>query len=190
MFILASSSPRRKEILTKFQIQFQVIPSNFDESSLKVPSDIKEYPKMLSYHKALDVFKNHQNDIVLGSDTIVVIDDLILGKPKNRDDGYRMLKLLSNKTHYVITGVSVLSKDINESFIDIASVTFNNLSEEDIEDYLSVDEYKDKAGAYAIQGIGSKLIKEINGDYYTIMGLPYNKLSEVLKKYKLIKEMY
>ena len=186
MFILASNSPRRKEILSKFQIQFQVIPSNYNESDLTIPKDIKEYPRLLSYHKALDVFNTHQNDIVLGSDTIVVIDNEILGKPKNKEDGFRMLKLLSNKTHYVITGVTILSKEINESFVDIASVTFNDLSDDDINDYLSIDEYKDKAGAYAIQGIGSRLIKEINGDYYTIMGLPYEKLTKVLKEYNII----
>lgn len=181
MYILASKSPRRRDILDLMGLKYICIPSEYDESSLKYPGNIKYLPKYLSYNKCLEVFKTHQDDIVIGADTIVIINKKVLGKPKDKDDASQMLHMLSNKTHMVVSGVCIKSINKTINFIDVAYVTFKKLNEEDIEAYLNTDEPYDKAGSYAIQGAGNKFIKKIRGDYYTIMGLPYKKLIRKLK---------
>ena len=133
--------------------------------------------------KALDVYKSYTNDIVIAADTAIMFNNTIYGKPKNRIDARRMLKTLSNSTHLVITGVCIVSKKQTLSFSSISEVTFYNLSEKDIDEYLSFNEYIDKAGSYAIQGKGALLVKNINGDYNSIIGLPIGEIKRLLEKY-------
>ena len=185
MIILASASPRRKEILEQAGIDFEIIPSNYDESSLEVTT-IDEYSKKLSYYKALDVFNKHPNDTIIASDTIVVINDQILGKPKNEDDAFDMLSKLQGNKHSVITSVCIMKEDKIDNFISKSYVSFYKMTPEDIKEYISTKEPMDKAGAYAIQGKAAKYIRSINGDYYTIVGLPIAKVVKSLKKLKAI----
>lgn len=183
--ILASNSPRRTEILTLANIPHIVIPSSVEEvvkEGLTPPEIVMD----LSYQKAFDVFANHKEDLVIGSDTIVVVDNTILGKPKDKEDAVRMLSMLSGKTHEVITGVSIIYKEEVIKFYDISLVTFYEMSLKEIEEYISRDNVYDKAGSYAIQESCCKHIKKIDGDYYNIMGLPISKLYQILKEKKLL----
>ena len=143
---------------------------------------VKEIEK-LSYQKAFHVFKEHKDAIVIGSDTIVKINNEILGKPKNYDEAKKMLQTLSNNTHEVVTGVTILKGDKVETFSSVAKVSFYPLTDEEIDEYIKTNEPMDKAGAYAIQGIGAKFIKTIDGDFYTIMGLPVAELYHRIQKY-------
>ena len=186
MIILASKSPRRKELLSLITKDFEVCESHFDESIITVDDNYK-LPELLAYNKAKEVAnKYNYDDVIIGSDTIVLINNEVLGKPKSNEDAYRMLKLLSNKTHEVITGLSIIYKDkiINKTVI--AKVHFKDLDEDEINEYIASGEPFDKAGAYAIQGLASKFIIGINGDYFTIVGLPVNVLYESLKELKVI----
>ena len=171
MIILASSSPRRQELLTMAGIDYTCIPSDAAEI---VPDDIPaaSVPEYLAVLKAEAVFQNHPEDIVIGSDTIVVIDDTILGKPKNKEDAFSMLRMLSGRTHTVYTGVAILSPKGRDSFTSSTEVTFYDLTDTEIREYIETGEPMDKAGSYGIQGFGSVLVKEIHGDYFTVMGLP------------------
>lgn len=182
MLILASQSPRRVELLKHLNIPFKVIPSKMEEI-IDEKLSINDIPASLAKQKALTVFADHKNDIIIGSDTIVVIDKIILGKPKDKKDAKRMLTLLSNKTHKVITGVCIVSKDKIQTFTNISEVSFIKLSETDIDNYLMDDEYIGKAGSYAIQGKSALFIKNINGDYYSVMGLPISELNLKLKQF-------
>ncbi|MDY4788426.1 MAG: Maf family protein [Bacilli bacterium] len=181
MIVLASKSPRRKELLSLITKDFIICESNFDESLIDEKNPL-QLVKLLSYYKALTVQKNYPNDIIIGSDTIVCINNQILGKPKNIDDAKRMLTLLSNSTHEVITGLTILSKKKKICLAKKAKVYFKKLNDQEIDDYINSLEPFDKAGAYAIQGLGSKFIKKINGDYFTIVGLPVNLVYESLIK--------
>ena len=180
--ILASKSPRRKQLLSLLNIDFATIPAEIEEKIDLNNNLVKEIEK-LSYQKAMHVYEKHQDALVIGSDTIVKIDNVVLGKPKTYDEAIKMLKSLSNKTHEVVTGVSIINKGNAETFSSIAKVTFYELSDKEIEDYVKTNEPMDKAGAYAIQGIGAKFIKSIDGDFYTIMGLPIGELYHRLQKY-------
>lgn len=183
MIVLASQSPRRKEILSFYTKDFITIPSNFDESSVSIPANKIDYPEILSYFKALDVYKNgHSVDMVIGSDTVVIIKNQILGKPKDREDAFNMLKLLQGHKHIVATGVTILYKDEVKQFTSVAKVYFDKMTDQEIYDYIDTKEPMDKAGAYAIQGIGGQYIKKIKGDFYTVMGLPYYKLVKEIKR--------
>lgn len=180
MIILASNSPRRREILTSLNINFKCFPADVDENiDLKGNEMVME----LARRKAQKVFQSHPEDIILGSDTIVMLNDKIYGKPKDRDDCFNILKELSNKTHSVITGVCIMKRDKTVLFYDEAFVTFKNLEDSDIYDYINTKEPFDKAGGYAIQGIGKRLIKEYKGDFYTIMGLPKEMVRKELKRF-------
>lgn len=180
MIVLASASPRRKELLKLITNDFIIHPSNIQED---IPSSISSHDvaQYLAAQKALDVAKEFPNDIVIGADTVIVYNDTIYGKPKDRNDAKDMLKTFSNSTHQVVTGVCVVNNSKSMSFSSISDVTFYKLSNEEIELYLDDDEYKDKAGAYAIQGKASLFIKEIKGDYNSIVGLPVAKLNQILK---------
>ena len=180
--ILASGSPRRKELLSLLNINFEAIPADIDEQIDPNNDLVKEIEK-LSYQKANHIFMQYKDCLVIGSDTIVKIGNNVLGKPKTYDQAKDMLKLLSNNTHEVVTGVTILNGDTTETFSSIAKVTFYPLSEQEIDEYIKTNEPMDKAGAYAIQGIGSKFIKAIDGDFYTIMGLPIAELYHRLQKY-------
>ena len=177
--ILASNSPRRKDLLKEHNIDFIVIPSKVDEV-IDSRLDVYQNVKRLALSKGLDVFKEHNDSLVIAADTIVVYNGEILGKPKDELDAFRMLKLLSGKVHEVITGIAVLYHDkvINEC--EISKVKFKEISEEDIFDYIQTKEPMDKAGGYAIQGIGSKFIEYFDGDYDNIVGLPMKLLLEKL----------
>lgn len=182
--ILASASPRRKEILGNTNAKFTVIKSEIDEVILD-----HEHPKQvvmrLAFEKCIDIASKHKEDLVIGADTVVVLDDVILGKPKDEEDAYNMLKRLSGKTHQVITGISLINLDANKKIIDyvVSNVKFKDLSEEDIKDYIHTKESLDKAGAYGIQGYGALLVEEIQGDYFNIVGLPISRLSDMLRKH-------
>ena len=180
--ILASKSPRRKELMELLKIPFEIIVSDINES-IDHDNDLVLEIEKLSYQKAMSVFLKNQDALVIGADTIVKIDNKVLGKPHSIAQAREMLQLLSNNTHEVITAVTILYQDKVETFSEIASVTFYPLSDEEIDEYINTNEPMDKAGSYAIQGDGAKFIKCINGDYYSIVGLPIGELYHRLNKY-------
>ncbi len=180
-FILASQSPRRLEMLSKYNLDLSVVHSNIEE---KVQNNEKPETIVMSlaFQKALDVSNRcNANSIVIAADTIVYLDK-VLGKPNNLEDGYRMLKILSGKTHYVYSGICLIQAANNKKIIDyeVTEVTFKQLSDDVIKAYLATNEYADKAGAYGIQGFGELLVYKINGCYNNVKGLPINKLNELL----------
>jgi len=179
--ILASSSPRRKQLLSTITEDFEIIPSNAIEV---YPQDLDamQVSLYLSKIKAEDIHNKYPNDIVIGSDTTVIIDNTVLGKPINKEDAKKMLKTLSNNMHYVVSGVTIYNGDEIKQINSISKVFFKNLTDEDIDQYLSYDEYKDKAGSYAIQGLASVFIDHIEGDYDTIVGFPTSEVKQVLDK--------
>jgi len=189
--ILASKSPRRREILENTKVRFFVKESQVDEI-IKANESPKETVMRLAYEKALDVANNNEESLVIGADTIVVINNQILGKPKNEEEAYDMIKLLSGKTHYVITGFALINLSLNKKVIDceVSQVTFKELSEGCIKDYLNTKESLDKAGAYGIQGYGGLLVNNIQGDYFNIVGLPISKISDCLKDHFKINLFY
>ncbi|WP_329383775.1 Maf family protein [Anaerofustis butyriciformans] len=180
--ILASKSPRRKEILSMLNFPFDVIVSDCDEEFNSLLS-IEENIKNVAYQKALSVFKNHNDSIVIGADTVVYLDNEILLKPKDKDDARNMLTKLSGKSHYVISGLCVMNKDKVVKTFTKTVVTFKTMTNEEIEEYISTPEPYDKAGGYAVQGLASKFIKEINGDYFNVVGLSISTLYDILKEF-------
>ena len=179
MFILASESPRRIELLKLLLPEFQVIPAKIEES---YPNDIiaKLVPEYLARKKADFVAGSYPNDVVIGADTVVLIDGKILGKPKDANEAADMLRLLSGRTHEVITGCAVCSQGGCETICISTKVTFYKLSPHEIKQYISTGESLDKAGAYGIQGGGALFVKHINGDYYNVVGLPVAPLKRLL----------
>jgi septum formation protein len=179
--VLASSSPRRKELLEKLHIPFAIRSPRTDET---VPGNMPpaEVVLELAVRKAKAVAANCQNSCVIGADTIVAIDGEILGKPSGREQAGKMLKALSGRTHSVFTGVAVLYGQSIEAFYEKTDVTFWELSEEEIGRYIDTGEPFDKAGAYGIQEWGSLLVKEIHGDYFSVVGLPLARLARALEK--------
>lgn len=179
MIILASQSPRRRELLKYITSDFEVKTASVDETLENgiSPDKAVEY---LSKIKALP-FKNGV-DTVIGADTVVSIDGKILGKPKDRDDAFNMIKTLSGREHSVFTGVTVICKDETKTFSVETKVKFFDLSDDEINAYIDTKEPFDKAGAYGIQGFGSLLVEKINGDYFNVVGLPVSKLNRVLKE--------
>jgi septum formation protein len=184
-FILASSSPRRVEILKKARIDFEVIfPENIKEE--EISDDPVSHVLELSRKKAESVSQKVKDGFILGSDTIVVLNKEILGKPKDQVDAFRILKKLSGKEHKVYTGITLL--DIKNGKISsdyqLTKVKFNQLKNKEIEDYIKTGEPMDKAGAYGIQGMGNFLVEKIDGDLDNVIGLPMKKLKELLLKIK------
>ncbi len=182
--ILASKSPRRKELLEKCGIDFECMPMNIDES-LDAGNTLEEKIRILSQRKAAACLAAYPDAVVIGSDTIVTVDEKILGKPKSRQEAKEMLRELSGRTHRVITGVCIISSARTYSDVSVSEVTFAPLSEEEITAYTESGECDDKAGSYAIQGLGGRFITHISGDYYAIMGLPLNLVYEELKNIDL-----
>jgi len=182
--ILASSSPRRKEILERYNLFPLIVKSNISEKI-----NIGEYPiqiaMSLAFQKAMDVSRKYENKIVIGADTIVVLNNEILGKPKDKNDAINMLSMLNNKTHHVITGISVIKGDEGVKLIDyeITKVKFRKNSTERILRYVETKEPLDKAGAYGIQGLGGILVENIDGCYSNVVGLPLTKIDQILVKY-------
>jgi septum formation protein len=179
--ILASSSPRRKELLENLHLSFLTVSSDADESfpSEWTPAQIVTE---LSLRKAKSVAHDYPNSFVIGSDTVVAIENNVLGKPQNREEAYYMLKSLSGKTHSVFTGVAIISPKNETAFYEKTDVVFWELSEEEINWYLHTGEPFDKAGAYGIQGFGSLLVKRIEGDYFSVVGLPVARTVRELTK--------
>ena len=178
--ILASGSPRRRELMEQTGISFTVIPSETDETAADgLPP--KTLVKHLAKQKALEVAANHPEAVVLGADTVVAIDGEVLGKPKDQEDARRMLRLLSGREHQVHTGVCIaLPGGTVITFCETSVVSFRGISPDAIENYLSTGEPMDKAGAYAIQGQGAKFVRDYNGDYCNIVGLPVWRVLRVL----------
>ncbi|MEG6568967.1 Maf family protein [Thermoanaerobacterium thermosaccharolyticum] len=178
--VLASNSPRRREILSNIGLDFDVIPSNIaEETKEEEPENIV---MDLSRKKALCVAEKLDDDsIVIGADTVVVIDGEILGKPKDKGEAFSMLRKLSGKWHKVYTGVSVVSLRNRKLINDYEStdVYIKNLSDDMILNYIEKGECLDKAGSYAIQGYGSLIVERINGDYFNVVGLPISKLYDI-----------
>ncbi|MBM7691924.1 septum formation protein [Peribacillus deserti] len=180
--ILASSSPRRKELLQLLQIPFRIIVSDVDETLPKQISP-EEAVTNLARLKASAVSDNHPEFCTIGADTVVVSGKKILGKPADRQEAKEMLELLSGSAHQVLTGVCIKNHEKEITFYEKTEVTFWDLTEDQIESYLDSGEPFDKAGAYGIQGYGSLLVKEIHGDYFTVVGLPVARLSRELQKF-------
>ena len=185
--ILASKSPRRKEILTNLNMDFEIITADEDEDSdIVSPHKLVEE---LAFRKANAVKKLLEskgeftdNTIIIGCDTVVSKDDLILGKPKDRKDAYLMLKTLSGNEHQVLSGVALIKGDKVVVSHEVTKVYFDDLSEKEIEDYIASGESDDKAGGYGIQGLASKFVKKIDGCYFNVVGLPVNLLYRMLKE--------
>lgn len=184
--ILASASPRRKQLLEWAAIPFQVDVASTEEA-IPTNTRISEVPIIIAYEKAVAIQQKHPHKtIIIAADTIVVANGRILGKPADRAEAIEMLKILNGKTHTVITGVCILSPDETIRFSSSTEVSFNALSTDELIYY--VDEYKpyDKAGSYAIQEwIGAVGIQKINGDFYNVMGLPIHEVFSALKKFSI-----
>ena len=182
--ILASASPRRKEILQNTKLKFEIQKSDIEEVILENESP-ESMVVRLEYEKAYDVAQKNKDKLVIGADTIVALDNEVLGKPKDKEEAYQMIKKLSNKTHKVITGISLINIShgmvVNDYVVSL--VTFKDLSEDSIKDYINTNESLDKAGAYGIQGYGALLVDNIQGDYFNIVGLPISRLSDLLKNH-------
>ena len=186
-FILASKSPRRKEILEKGNFTFKIIPSNIDELSI-ASTKLKpiNYCTKFAELKAKDIAGKYSDYTIIGADTIVVIHDTILNKPSNAVEAKKMLKMLSGDMHQVITGVSLQSQNlsINYTFFEVSNVTFYKLDDIEIKHYISVYKPFDKAGCYGIQDASSLFVKKIEGSYDNIMGFPLSQFNQLLKKIK------
>ncbi len=179
--ILASSSPRRKELLEILRLPFAVSSSDVDESfNPDLPPE--EVVMELADRKAQAVFQQNRDSFVIGADTIVVKDNHILGKPANEADAIEMLRSLSGCQHEVFTGVSIVSPTKSTKFYEKTEVWFWELSDDEIRSYVKSGEPLDKAGAYGIQQLGSTLVKKINGDYFAVVGLPIARTVRELKR--------
>jgi septum formation protein len=181
MLVLASASPRRQELLRNGGIAFEVQPAHINEDPLP-GEQAKECAQRLAQEKALAIAKKRPDDAVLGADTVVVIEHQILNKPVDAADAARMLRLLSGRTHQVITGVCVVAN--GQSLVDseITSVTMSEISEREVSEYVETGEPMDKAGAYAIQGRASRWIPRIEGDYSNVVGLPIARVYRMLQQ--------
>ncbi|MBQ3048002.1 MAG: septum formation protein Maf [Clostridia bacterium] len=189
--ILASTSPRRHDLLKTITTNFEIASPHFDEESIK-QNNAKKLVEQLSFGKAKAVFEKSKGDwCVIGADTVVCLKSgEILGKPKNKHDAKQMLKKISDTTHYVLTGVCVLyRKEDSEhkiSFVKKTKVVFKKLNDAEIDDYIASKEPMDKAGAYAIQGLAGKFVKKVNGSFSNIIGLPTEQLYEILLQEQII----
>lgn len=192
--ILASGSPRRREILTDLGYSFDVKTADFDESqvSLEKPSEGVQALALGKATAAAEATSVDAPTVFLGSDTVVALNDAVMGKPADEEDARAMLRSLSGKTHVVYTGVALVEKNergeivSNETFVEATEVTFFELSEEEIDWYVGTGEPMDKAGAYGIQGLGRVLVEGIRGDYETVVGLPAARVYRALRKHDIV----
>lgn len=181
--VLASQSPRRKELLEGIGLDFIVHPSDFEEK------DTHLTPEDLALHnaigKAQQVAHSYKDALIIGVDTVVAFQEHFLGKPKDEEDAKRILRLLSNTTHKVITAICIINSRTgkNVTGIETTLVTMDKLEESDIEAYVRSGEGEDKAAGYAIQGLGSLFVKRIEGDYFNVVGLPIFRLRKLLKEF-------
>lgn len=180
--ILASASPRRRELLSLAGVDFSVKVADVNEV---IPENAKpdEVVISLAMQKAQAVANENPDSIVIGSDTVVALDGEILGKPKNEENAAQMLTRLSGRSHTVYTGVAIIHGEKVKNFCEATEVVFNNLTQEEIRNYIATGECMDKAGAYGIQGKGCVLVEKINGDYFNVVGLPVSKLYRELRDF-------
>ena len=184
MIVLASSSKRRQELIKQISNDFIIAPSNIDEREITLPNDL--LCQDLSKRKAYDVFKSYPNDIIIACDTIVIYKDKIFNKPKDEHDAFNMLKALSNNKHIVLTGYTILSKDIEINKTVKSIVYFNNLSDDYILSYIKENTCYDKAGAYAIQDEKYHFVKNVEGSINNVIGFPLEEIKKDLIKHHLI----
>ncbi len=177
--ILASASPRRRELLSLVGIEHEVRPANIDESYLDGEAP-REHAERLARGKASAI--DESNAVTIGSDTIVVVDGDVLGKPRDRIHAAEMLRRLSGRSHVVMTGVAVRWRGKLVSGLEEVGVTFRALSDEEIERYIDTGEPMDKAGAYGIQGFGATIVDRVDGDYFAVMGLALNRLVQLFRE--------
>lgn len=185
--ILASQSPRRQEILSLAGFEFTVCPATTE----RAPDGLAPFDRVreLARSKAVEVANKYPNSIVLGSDTMVVLGDNALGKPRDEQDAVNMLMSLQGRTHEVMTGVWIIETDgageavKEDGFTDVTTVDFWAFSEDEAREYVATKEPMDKAGAYGIQGRGMRLVKGINGDFFTVMGLPGGRLIRFIREF-------
>ena len=178
--ILASASPRRRELLGLFRIPFEIRVADIDETMDPAKAPYDEVARV-SRLKALAVARE-EGDTVIAADTIVVCEGKVLGKPRSEQEACRMLRMLSGRDHQVMTGVTVVRKDRAETFTEVTNLHFRPLSEKEIADYVATGEPMDKAGSYGIQGGAALFCQRLVGDYYNVMGLPVCRLGEVLRQ--------
>lgn len=188
-FVLASASPRRKELLSQIGIKFRTCTSKKGEEVLRnLPENIV---KDLSYTKARDVYeRGNREAVVIGADTIVVANEKVLGKPKDEKEAYEMIKMLQGDIHHVYTGVSIIWEQNNNthvsSFYAVTEVELYYMNDDEIRNYIATTEPYDKAGGYAIQGYFARYVKGIKGDYNNVVGLPIGKLYQVMNSLNLL----
>lgn len=178
--VLASKSPRRSEILKNAGIDFTVRVADADETIPEGTSP-EDAVVFLAARKAMAVERS-EDETVLGADTVVVLDGEILGKPKDKNDAFNMIKQLSGRVHSVFTGVCAIGNGTSMTFSEETKVEFYKLSDEEINTYINTDEPYDKAGAYGIQGLASKFIRAIEGDYFNVVGLPISAIYQKILK--------
>jgi septum formation protein len=196
MLVLASASPRRQELLRNAGIPFAVQPTDIPEvpQAREVP---RSFAERMAREKALAVFRQRPDDFVLGADTVVVVEAQILGKPRDGADAARMLRLLSNRKHQVITGVCLVgpqlgtgNRKLRTGFEDVRSeatlVSMDALTDDDVRSYVATSEPMDKAGAYAIQGWASRWVSRIDGDYFNVVGLPVSLVYKMLREHGVV----
>ena len=178
--ILASASPRRSELLRNAGIDFSVEPAHLPEQARPGEGPL-EYAKRLARDKASAVFLRNPNSVVLGADTIVVADEHLLEKPADDADAARMLRVLSGRSHQVITGVCLMAPGFEQTEAEVTNVRFAPLDDSEIRSYIATGEPMDKAGAYAIQGIASRWVERIDGCYFNVVGLPIPRVYRMLR---------
>jgi len=181
--ILASASPRRKELLEGLGYSFEVVPSNVDEI-YPVDLMLDKVPEYLAKLKADSLSKNYSHRIIISADTVVILENEILGKPTSAEDAKAMLRKLSGKKHEVVTGVCIVANGNTHLFSDSTFVYFKNLTDNEIEHYIQQFKPMDKAGSYGVQEwIGYVAVEKIEGSFYNVMGLPVNKVYSILTQY-------
>lgn len=182
--VLASASPRRRELLDLIGIQHIVDPADIDESirGAELPAD---YAERLAREKALKVAERHPGALVIAADTIVVLGSQVMGKPRTELEAASMLAALGGMTHTVVTGVACVFNGALESSVDDVSVTFRSLSAQEIDEYVATGEPMDKAGSYGIQGYGATIVSRIDGDYFAVMGLSLVRLVELMQRLRI-----
>jgi septum formation protein len=190
LLILASSSPRRQELIRSLGLPYEIISSNADESvdDKLTPAEIVEVLSLRKAQTVCEVIRSSDKQgIVIGSDTIVVFEGQILGKPKDGKDSFRMLSALQGNTHQVFSGVACVDSQTGAFQVShrVTNVTMKSLTDEQIRRYIATGEPHDKAGSYAIQGLGATIVEGIEGDYFNVVGLPLSLLSDLLKAYNI-----
>ncbi len=182
--ILASSSPRRQELLKQVNIPFQIRTANVDESVIQTTNPIEKV-KQLAELKGQAIPFQHKNEVILAADTIVAHNERIFEKPKDKEEAYYMMSTFSGNSHDVYTGVLIRSDEKEVIFVEKTKVEFWPLTDEEIKWYISTDDPYDKAGGYGIQSLGSIFVKQIVGDYYNVMGLPISKVVRKLRDFQI-----